>query len=120
MKTILKYLKSQRGDFIVTPILAGLATVGGASGAIGGGLAVASTAASIGTGIASATKREPGAKIVGPPSVAQAREGRAQEVMKRRRGLGFKDTILSNALNQVGAGGKTMLGQQILTVLLRR
>src|SRR5262245_30829551 len=115
MKTILKYLKSQRGDFVITPILAGLATIGGAGGAVGGAATVLSTAATIGSTVAKATQKQPGQKIEAPPTIQQAQGKAAQEVVKRRRaGLGYRDTILSNALNAAGMGGpggKTMLGQ---------
>ena len=112
---IWKILQNERGE-----IFSGIAALFGGltSGITASGVAtaagIASTAATIGSTIAQSTRREPGAKIVAPPTVAEAQKGVVEQRRKVARGLGFRDTILSRALSATagpGGGGKTMLGQ---------
>ena len=91
------------------------AALGGGS-AVAGGLAAASTAATIGTSIDQATRKEkdPGSKIVAPPSVGEAQKEVVAQKRRARRGLTYRDTILSRAMETTAgptSGGKQLLGQ---------
>jgi hypothetical protein len=98
------------------PISAIFASIGAALGGITAGgvaatAAVASSAIAAGTSIAAASKKEPKLRVEAPPTVAKAAEAVGQERQRIRRGLNYKGTILSGAMDQAGAGGKSLLGQ---------
>jgi hypothetical protein len=87
------------------------AALGGATGSgIATGIGAAASLAGAGASIAQATRKEPGQKIVAPPTVTEAADAAVKQKARVRRGLGYRDTILSQAI-QGGPGGKSLLGQ---------
>jgi len=101
-------------DFIITPLIAGLATIGGGSAAAGAA-GVAGTVAGLagaGSSIASATQKAPTMKPTPPPDPKIAEAAKAQERDRATQKRGFKSTILADTLKEYSApGAKTKLGQ---------